>query len=293
MIILKYPTYAAETTAISDDITQNHEAALMNIAVGDTRTWLTTRGTIEMGFKARGDAAPTYWLPADTSYLSAVTYWDQITPWFVTSKGAAHTATNTRINISGITIQLYDTSVSAWRKLNTSGGNPTWAQNKDYSNSGTITNGNATYRTESDSSRSYQFQAGSAAIHGGSTRFTLADSGISAANIGGVFVKIVSKLVLDDLNGVDDREDAQILMNVGADFWPLSTSVIGDFTPMGYLPAAGQSRFGIVGVTPRKHYMTTITPPTVSPTISTFVNGGGVIQMPVATFNANLPPYIA
>lgn len=294
MIILRYPTWEDELTDISDSMTGNNEAALMNISVADTRTWLKTRGAFGMGKRPCGDNTPYYWLPTDTQYIQPTYWWEIITPWFVTSKGVNHTATNTRINISGITIQLYDTSINAWRKLDTGTGVPTWGDNKDYSNGTTVHGATATKRIESDDSWSFQFQEGYAAIHGGSSRFTLSDAIADSSNIGGVFVTMKTRLVLDDVDGVDDRHLAEILMDVGADYWPRSGSVIANVTPMTYIPNVAISRFELVGVNPRTHFMATITPPNTSADFSDYIvaNGVGSTGLPVATFNANVPPYI-
>jgi len=80
-------------------------------------------------------------------------------------------------------------------------------------------------------------------------------------NVAAVFVQLKTQLILDNPLGVDDKASAQILVNVGADYYPEITSKISDFSPMGYAPAVGSSRFGLVKMKPRNHYMTTIDPP--------------------------------
>ncbi len=300
MITLKYPTYDDHIEAIKADMVDLNEANLMNIDPTDTRQYLKNggKGVVNMGYFPRGDNAPYDWAAltknewtAGVEYTTDTRPWEAITPWFVTSKGAAHTAVNTGINISCITIQLYDKSIAAWRKLDTGSGNPTWSDNKDYSNKGTITRGAATKTIESDGSWSYDFISNAAAIHGGTARFNWSDVIADYNNIGGVFVKLQAKLVLIDPNGVDDRADAQILICVGGDWWPeknTNFSIIG----VGYLPNICISRFRLVGSSPSLHYMSTLNPPTAGTGNSPYSVAGGIVKMPVATFAAKKPPYI-
>jgi len=293
MITLKFPTHEDNLQAISDAMTQDNEASLMGVEASDTRTWLL-RWSYQMGNLPRGDNTPNGWNPTDTQYKAADYWWDIITPWFVVSKGDNHTATNTRINVSGIRIQLFDTSINAWRNLDTVSGNPTWGSNKDYSTKPSTDGGNATKRVESDGSWSYQFQTGFAAVHGGSLKFTLTDSIPDMANFGGVFVSMISRLVLDDVNGVDDRHLAEVLIDVGADYWPRSATTLANLTPETYLPGVAVSRFELADINPRVHCMASLSPPNTPLNYSAYTaaNGVGSTGLPVATFNANYPPYV-
>lgn len=298
MIIFKYPTYEDQIQAISDDMTLNNEGSLMGLAEDDARQYLTVKGSVGMGFMPRGDATPTGvsgWHPTDTTYKAADYWWDIITPWFVASKGVNHTATNTIINVSGISIQIYDNLAQGWRKLPTGDGNPTWCDDKSYANKLNTHLGTSVYREESDGSWSIKFRAEPAAMHGGSSRFVITDAIPDRANIGGVIVRIITKLALDDPDGVDDRHLAEILLCAAADYWPRIDSRLSSpnhFTPMTYIPNVGIGRFGLVGIEPRAHFMATIDPPGTPPSRSEFTLADGVVTMPKATFDSRWPPYI-
>lgn len=297
MIPIKYPTYENVLSTITGAMVDNNDALIKNVALDDTRGWLTTKGTITMGYFPRGDNAPNFWNPTnmwttspDVPFTTNTRYWEIITPWFVTSKGVNDASSNTLINISGITIQLYDKTINAWRNLDTAGGNPTWGNYKDYSNKGNVDHGAAAYRLESDGSRSFRLRNDWAAVHGGSIKFAFLDSVASQADIGGVFVKLRAKLVVDNVNGVDDRYDAQVLIDVGADLWPDATATLASMG-IGFLPNVGISRFRLVTPRPQEFYMTAISPPN-SVGHSTYYLGGGEVTMPKANFESHWPPYI-
>lgn len=123
-------------------------------------------------------------------------------------------------------------------------------------------------------------------IHGGVKSLTVNGSEVMA-----VFAQLESQLIIDDPDGNDDRQMAQILVNVGVDFYPAQTS-IADFAPMKYNPGAGASRFGLVKTEPRIHYFATINPPGPPANISEYQISGGVIAIPMKQFVTNLPSSI-
>lgn len=295
MIIIKYPEH--DLQAVSDDMTLNHDGALMGITGADTRTWLTTKGSVTMGYFPRGDNAPIGWTPTiywtpGVSYKTDTRPWEAITPWYVASLGAAHTAINTGINISGITLQLYDKSIQAWRKVDTGEGNPLWTGSYNYSTPNTIYLGAATKNIESDGSWTITCLNPSAPhCHGGKERYLLSNTIADYNNIGGIFVTLKAKLALIDPDGIDDRHLAQILICAAADFWPEIDTQPAD---MGiyYIPNIAISRFRYVGLTTTRHYMATINPPAAGTGNSVYSAAGGIVKMPVATFESLPPPYL-
>ena len=280
---------SARIDAIKADM-QLNEAPLLNVAETDPRTWLK-RGTITMGGAPRGDATPTWWKPANLTYKSSLS-WNAITPWFVISPGVDNAAKNVRVKVYGITLHVLDKSTNEWKRFDTgSFGNPTWARNQDYSGGGTKFFGNADSRTEPDGAISYKLNSDSNAIHGGSRKIDMKKY-IEPKNVAAVFIQLKTQLILDNPAGVDDRASAQILINVAADYYPEMTSGISDFSPMGYAPAVGTSRFGLVKMEPRNHYMTTIDPPGTPKANSEYLLKGGEVVIPADQFEANMPEYL-
>ena len=194
-------------------------------------------------------------------------------------------------------MQFYDDSISAWRKVDTGDGNPTWGHYQNYANS-TITLGpNVTKRVESDDSWSITIDPDYGVAHGGRTLYHIPDTIANHLNLRGIFVKMHARLVLIDEEGVDDRHLAQVLVSVSADFYPeTTTKVTGppypDFAGVGYAPATSLSKWELLE-NERDFYCATIgPPPTINPSISPYVVAGNTTLMPLATFESHLPPYI-
>jgi len=82
------------------------------------------------------------------------------------------------------------------------------------------------------------------------------------------------------------------LLNIGADYYPSTTATVSDFSPMGYAPAVGGSRFGLVKTVPRSHYFATIDPPGSTNPDTVYVQRGGEVAINVSDFAANMPPFL-
>lgn len=274
------------SSAIIDDIKadmQNNEATLLNAPnVG----W-ATKAYIGMGGASRGDATPAWWTPDNLTYKSSIG-WGAITPWFVIYPGVGNTATNVRVKVYEILIHMLDKTTNKWVKLDTGLGKPAWANNFDFSLVTPL--GAANTRIESDGNLSFKLSDGFYPIHGAFNRLDISQY-IDPLNIAAVFVHVKTQLILDDPLGVDDRVSAQLLLDIGADYYPSMTTKLSDFSPMQYVPAVGGSRFGLVKTVPRNHYFATIDPP--GPYSNTpFVQNGGAVAILETEFEANMPPYL-
>jgi hypothetical protein len=60
------------------------------------------------------------------------------------------------------------------------------------------------------------------------------------SDIGGVYTTVQARLILDNPNGPDNRNQARYLANTGADWWRTTTTTFGDGSNN---PPVGQSRF--------------------------------------------------
>ena len=232
------------SSAVMDDISAdmgNNEAPLLNAPVGPG--W-TVKAYIGMGSAPRGDATPTWWQPSNLTYKSSMG-WNAMVPWFVIYPGASNAASNVRVKVYGMLVYMLDKTTNKWVKIDTGDGKPTWGSNYDFT---LYTGKGATdKRVESDGNISFKLSPESYPIHGGFYKMDISKY-INPLNISAVFVHVKTQLILDDPMGVDDRASAQILLNIGADYYPSTTTTVSDFSPMGYVPAVGGSRFGLIKI---------------------------------------------
>lgn len=235
----------------------------------------TQRGIVGMGNKALGSATPDSWAPTNTAYKNQAV-WGACVCWFVAWIGVSNSATNTGVNISEFEIWIKRISDGSWYLANTGATNPSWPG---------VASG-VNYREESDGSRTYFFDGvknsqGGNAIHGGTARIALTGDDIAQ-----VYAKMDSMLVLDNPEGVNDMHLAQCFVDIGLDYWPDMSTVIGDFSPITHAPASGSSRFALVTGEKQRHQMASIDPPGD--------NGGysyiGDRSVSVLSFESDMPP---
>ena len=268
---------------IKADMQQLNEVTLLNARDG----WFAG-GSIQMGRMARGDASPTWWTPDNIAYKST-TPWDAIAPWFIIWPGEGNRAKNVRVKVYGITVYILEKSTGKWKKLDTGFlGNPTWAINFDFDFKKKTSD--SFPEIEADGRLSYKLNAESNTIHGGIPKIDLTKYIAYPADVDAVYMSVKTELILDDPSGIDDRAAAQIALSAGADYYPTMTSTISDFSPMGYVPMAGSSRYGLVKTAPRTHYMSTIDPPGTGSNMSEYTQGSGNIAIPDYELAANMPP---
>lgn len=272
---------AVDLETVKADMGLN-DASLLNAPTMDG--W-PKRASVEMGAAARGDATPTWWTPANLAYKSSAA-WNAIAPWFVIYPGSAHTATNVRVKVSNLEIYLLSKSTNTWNKLDT-GTNPGWSGNYDFK---LITNlGSSTLRKEPDGLPSYKLDKSFHPVHGGIGKFPIAGADVAA-----VFGKLTAQLVLDDPKGVDDLSSAQLLVSIGADYYPsMDASVAkGSFLPLQYVPQVASSKFWLVTKDAKTHYFATIDGASGTNIVhaSDFYKAGGKTTISLTQFSANPPP---
>lgn len=240
------------------------------------------KANIVMGAVPRGDATPSWWQPSNKYYKSSA-YWHGITPWFVIYPGTMHRASNVRVKISGIKLFVLRRSSDSWEQINTDTTDPVWQFHMPYVLSDTA-KGKVNRRIESDGRISYKLNSGLNPIHGGVHKYEIYGSDIKA-----VYAQLTSELILDNPDKIDDRAQAQLLLSIGADYYPDINLRVKDFaTPVNWIPAAAASRFGLVKRNPRIHHVATIDPPGPINTGSKITNTHKTIS--IMEFEANPPP---
>ncbi|SEN57861.1 hypothetical protein [Nitrosomonas marina] len=269
---------------IIDDIKADmllNEAELLDAPVN--AGW-AKRANITMGGAPRGDATPSWWQPNDKYYKSSA-YWHAITPWFIIYPGTMHNASNVRVKISEIKLYILKRSSNTWELVNTDDADPTWQFHQSYISSSTASQ-KVNKRIEPDGKISFKLNKGLNPIHGGIHKYEIYGPDVKA-----VYAQLTTELVLDDPDKRDDRVEAQLLVSVGADYYPDMNLRVRDFTaPHYWVPAVAASRFGLVKRDPRIHHVATISPP------GPIKNNGSVLSdslkiIPVTEFEAN-PPLI-
>ncbi len=269
---------------VIDDIKADmllNEAKLLKAPEGPG--W-TKKANIDMGAAARGDATPRWWVPDDKHYKSPA-YWNAVTPWFVMYPGEMHSATNVRVKISGIKLFILERSTNNWRMININQTEPVWDAHQSHVSPSTARTA-VDKRIEPDGKISYKLNSGLNPIHGGIRKSAIDGSDVKAA-----YAQLTTELILDDPTKQDDRSKAQILVSVGADYYPSLAHRVADFaTPHTWVPAIAASRFGLVKMLPRVHHMATIDPPGPMKNASVYPDKNKVIS--ITEFEANLPPVL-
>jgi len=241
-----------------------NDAPLFNAPAGNT--W-SMHGSVVQG-KPLGEAAPDYWRNAITTsgnpdiqkYMKGK--WNAITPWFVVypSANRAHPASGIRVAVSDIALWVLfadakhpgDISKAHWKEI-TIGSLPTWAANYDFNLVNYVDNArdlsaDSTYQV-------YQLDDKMHPVHGGSDIVSI-NADYPTAKILAVFSRIKAWI---PNGGPKD----QVLLSVGADYYPDNTVRASTFTGVNYLPGAYASRFKFITATPQYFYAGNVINPVV------------------------------
>ncbi|MCP5246665.1 MAG: hypothetical protein H6937_12245 [Burkholderiales bacterium] len=210
---------------------------------------------IVMGNAPRGDATPIWWQPSDKYYKSTA-YWHAITPWFIIYPGTDHSAINARVKISEIKLFILKRSSNSWEQVNIDDTDPTWQFHQSHVSPNTA-HEKVSRRIEPDGKVSYKLNKGLNPIHGGVHKYEIYGPDVKA-----VYAQLITELIQDDPDKQDDRAEAQLLVSIGADYYPDISMRVKDFAaPYTWTPAIAASRFALVKRSPRIHHVATIDPP--------------------------------
>ncbi|WPS16732.1 hypothetical protein SM903_15375 [Klebsiella aerogenes] len=241
-----------------------NESALYNSP--GSGTW-PLHGSVVQGVPL-GEAAPDYWRdaiiasgdPDIQGYLEGP--WTAITPWFVVypADNEVNPVSGVRVAVSDIALWALfadaddptDISKAQWKEI-TIASLPTWAASYDFDLVNYIDN--AADLSTDNSYRIYQLDDEMHPVHGGSDIVCINDD-CSGANILAVFSQI--KAWLPDAGPED-----QILLSMGADYYPNETVRASDLTGVNYLPGAYGSRYKFITSTPQYFYAANVVNPDV------------------------------
>jgi hypothetical protein len=257
-------------TVISDMSLLN-DMALAGVPSGPG--WATGPGHVVMGNDPRGSRTPDWWTPANRRYKSK-DYWTTVLPWFVVFDGVGHDASNTRVQIRNLKVFVKRRSDGQWTLVGAS----TQVSGELYPKH---LQGDATRkpdeRREPDGSTSVKAPGGNLAYHG----WCCGKLAIDAPDVAAVFVTLQARLVPDHADQPDDRQQARLLIQMGADYYPDRNTPVSAFAPASYNPGVGVSRAKRVTETWRAFNFATLDVGVQDP-------GGAAIS--VAEFRSAPPP---
>ncbi|MCB1947490.1 hypothetical protein [Nitrosomonas sp.] len=238
---------------------------------------------IDFGAAPRGDNSPQWWQPENPVYKSS-DYWNAIIPWFVVYPGESHAATNVRVIVSDINLYILKKSTNQWVRVN-SATNPNGQKHQLHISPSTASD-SVDVRVEPSGEMSYKLNSAMNPIHG----WISPKLAIDGADIKAVYATMKTRLILDNPNGTDDTAHAQLAASVGVDYYPAIDSVLSDFHPETYVPAAGFSKFSLIKTTTRTHYFATIDPPGPNQTGAKYAERNRFTTISITDFLSNPPP---
>lgn len=239
-----------------------NDAALYQAPAGNT--W-SLHGSVIQGVP-RGDAVPDYWKkavvaggnPKVQGYTRGP--WTAITPWFVIYP-AAHQGSpvgRVRVAVSSLAqwaliadaAQPQDIRKAKWQKV-TASSLPSWTASYDFNLVNTIAN--APDLSKNRAWRVYQLDGERHPLHGGSEIVSIA-SDHRPVKVLAVFSQIKAWLP-------DGGPGDQVMLSIGADYYPNDKVRANDLTGANYLPGAYGSRFRYITSTPQYFYAANVVDP--------------------------------
>ncbi len=199
--------------------------------VSNSPGWARGPGHVVMGNDPRGSRTPAAWRPRDPR-LKSDAWWNALLPWLVVFDGVGHTATHTRVQVRHMRTYVLSRRTGQWLRI----GADATIDGELYPK--TLTGApmsSADLRQEPDGSTSIGVPGGDRVFHGWSG----ARQQIDPADVMAVHVTLQARLMV---NRLDDRDQAKLLIQVGADYYPDRNTSTSAFAPETYNPGVGLSR---------------------------------------------------
>jgi len=224
------PVNSIET--VITDMSRVNDMALAGVPSGPG--WTTGPGHVVMGNDPRGSRTPNWWTPANRRYKGK-DYWTTVLPWFVVFDGVGHDASNTRVHIRNLKVFVKRRSDGQWTLVGSSAQVSGELYPKHLQGDTTI---KPDERSEPDGSTSVKAPGGNLAYHG----WCCGKLTIDAPDVAAVFVTLQARLIPDRNERPDDRQQARLLIQIGADYYPDRNTPVSAFAPASYNPGVGVSR---------------------------------------------------
>jgi hypothetical protein len=175
--------------------------------------WYVGPGIIQLGNDPRMTNAPRWFKEAHPTYVTD-RYLRAILPWVVIFDGVGHAAINTRVHMRNLRAYYKSRSTGEWRQIGHSPGvsgfdtpKSTLLQGNVPENKRVNADGSVEVRPPIDPKLSW---------HGWWDRGRVR---IDPTDLEALFVTVQARLVVDDPKLADDRAQARLLLQVGADYY--------------------------------------------------------------------------
>lgn len=269
------------TTDIFNAVFADMGTAEQSVYNPTTTPFTHANAVVVMGSRANGDGTPWWWVPNDTTLKDSV-FWNAASPWFVIYPAINNTATNTRIKIGRVKILYLSKATNHWVDVSPVNPNPTWGENRTFNISGVVSNANV--RVSPDG-WSFKLTTAQNPIHGGVGKVAIPGSDILA-----LYASMDSNLEVDNLALPNDTANAQIMLQIGVDYYKGINDTLAMYAPAA-LPGAMGGRLKLSHVIKQSHYAVTLNPPGSGGKISNYKIAGGVTDITQTQFIANPPPF--
>ncbi len=232
---------AEELQTMIDDMEKLNDIDLRRNA-DDHGGRYTGPGHVVMGNDARGTNTPEYW-QNELVHKDLVSdkYWQAVNPWMYITPGKANAADNTRVELSQIKLNVLHRSTNQWETIELrkiEGMLYPWSlRGKDVKEPDLRDGENGSVQIKQDPDMLFHGWGG--------------EMSYDTEDILAIHAQVQARLVVDDTAKADDRDKAQLLMQVGIDYYPVIGMRVDD--PLlemkdggGYFPGAGLSRAKLI-----------------------------------------------
>lgn len=176
--------------------------------------WYVGPGYNQMGNDPRSSNTANWFKKAYPGFIND-TYMRAVLPWLVLFDGEGHAATNTRVHVRNIRAFYKSRRTGQWISYGSSPGASGYGTPKTDLFGGSLREDK---RTNADGSVEIKPPAdANYAWHGW---WALGRVTIDPTDIAAMFVTLQARLVVDDAARPDDRSQARLLVQVGADYYP-------------------------------------------------------------------------
>ena len=234
---------AEELQTMLDDMTKKNDIDL-SYGAKNPAGLLTGPGRVLMGNDARGSSAPDYWSSKlKHPDLASDKYWEAINPWMYITPSKDNAATNTRVELSQIKLNILRRSTNQWETIKVSK-----VEGDLYKPSLAGDSVKKPDVRDGENGSIQVMQDPQLLFHGwgGDMKFDTKD-------ILAVQTQVQARLVVNDQAKPDDRSKAQLLVQVGTDYYPRVGMKVTDelLQPKNkndgaYFPGVGLSRAKLV-----------------------------------------------